>query len=159
MARDAVLTSVEAPGNESARDKMALVSMLGGACLTNAGLAMAHGIAAALGALYGVPHGLACSILLPYTLRYNAPACSHELSHALSAFLNQGGMMPKILEDGLAAIEEMADTIGIPPDLKEMGLKPEDVEEVARHSMGTSMSGNPLPMNPEQIAEFLRPLV
>jgi alcohol dehydrogenase class IV len=159
LAREAVSVSVEAPGNEAARDKMALVSMLGGVCLTNAGLAMAHGIAAALGALYGVPHGLACGILLPYALRYNAPACSAELAHALSAFLNQGGMAPKIVETGITAIEELADAIGIPPNLKEMGLKEEDVQQLARHSMGASMSGNPIPMNPEQVVEFLRPLV
>ncbi|MBU1693236.1 MAG: iron-containing alcohol dehydrogenase [Verrucomicrobia bacterium] len=159
LAREAISVSVEAPGNEAARDKMALVSMLGGVCLANAGLAMAHGIAAALGALYGVPHGLACGILLPYTLRYNASACSHELAHALSAFLNQGGMAPRIVEEGIAAIEKLADAIGIPADLKEMGLQEEDVQEVARHSMGTSMSGNPIPMTPEQVAEFLRPLV
>lgn len=159
LAREAISISVEAPGNEAARDKMALVSMLGGVCLTNAGLAMAHGIAAALGALYDVPHGLACGILLPYTLRYNAPACSAELAHALSAFLNQGGLAPRIVEDGIKAIEDIADAIGIPPDLKEMGLQETDVLEIAQRSMGTSMSGNPIPMNPEQVAEFLRPLV
>ena len=158
MAREAISVSVEAPGNESARDKMALVSMLSGVCLANAGLAMAHGVAAALGAIFGVPHGLACGILLPYTLRYNAPACSHELAHALSAFLNQGGMAPRIVEEGIAAVEALADAIGIPPDLKEMGLKEEDVREISRHSMGTSMSGNPLPMSPDQVFEFLHPL-
>ena len=159
LAREAVAISAEAPGNEAARDKMSLVSMLGGVCLANAGLAMAHGIAAALGALFGVPHGLACGILLPYTLRYNAPACSAELAHALSAFLNQGGMAPRIIEEGIAAVEALADSIGIPPDLKEMALTEEDVQEIARRSIGTSMSGNPIPMNPDQIAEFLRPLV
>ncbi|MBP7830505.1 MAG: iron-containing alcohol dehydrogenase [Kiritimatiellae bacterium] len=159
MAREAIAVSVDAPGNEAARDKMALVSMLGGVCLANAGLAMAHGIAAALGALYGVPHGLACGILLPYTLRYNAPACPAELAHALSAFLNQGGMAPRIVEDGIQAVENLADSIGIPPDLKEMALSEDDVQEIARRSLGTSMSGNPIPMNPDQVAEFLRPLV
>lgn len=159
MAREAIAVSVDAPGNEAARDKMALVSMLGGVCLANAGLAMAHGIAAALGALYDVPHGLACGILLPYTLRYNAPACSAELAHALSAFLNQGGMAPRIVEDGIQAVESLADSIGIPPDLKEMALSEDDVQEIARRSLGTSMSGNPIPMNPDLVAEFLRPLV
>lgn len=158
LAREAIAISVEAPGNESAHERLALVSMLGGVCLANSGLAMAHGIAAALGALHGFPHGLACGILLPHTLRYNAHACPHELAHALSAFLNRGGPADRIIEDGIAAVEDLAATIGIPPDFKEMGLRPDEVEEIARCSMGTSMSGNPLPMTPETVAEFLRPL-
>lgn len=158
LAREAILVSVEAPANEAARDRLALVSMLGGVCLANAGLAMAHGIAAALGALYGVPHGLACGILLPHTLRYNAPSCLSDLAHALGAFLNQSGPPERIVEEGIAAIEQLCDRIGIPPDLKELGLGPQEVEELAQASMGTSMAGNPEPMTPEKVAEFLAPL-
>ena len=159
LVRSALPVCVDAPANEASRDRMMLASMLGGVCLANSGLGMAHGIAAALGALFGVPHGLACGILLPHALRYNHGECAKELSYAMAAFLNQDHPTPATVDDGLAALETLAAQIGIPPDLKTMNLTPADVERIAEQSMGTSMSANPIPMTPENVQVFLEPLV
>lgn len=156
MAREALALCYEDPNHYAAREVMALVSMLGGVCLTNAGLAMAHGIAAALGALFDVPHGLACGILLPHTLRYNRPACEPLLAEALAAFLNQPHPTPMTIDDGIAAIESLNRWLQIPPDLKYLALKQEDLERIAQAAMGSSMRGNPIPMTPEKTLEFLK---
>lgn len=159
LARQALALSYEDPENCGAREQMALASMLGGVCLANAGLAMAHGIAAALGALFDVPHGLACGLLLPHTLRYNREAAEQPMADALAAFLNQEKPTATTIDEGIEAIESLNRWLQIPRGLKYLGLTPAELEKVAQASAGSSMSGNPVPMTPEKTLAFLQTLV
>jgi alcohol dehydrogenase class IV len=156
IARAALMKSYEEGGNVLAREQMALVSMLGGVCLANSGLGMAHGIAAGLGALFDMTHGLACGILLPHAIRYNRAACANELSQAITAFLNQPRASVNAIDEGIAVINELNNRLCIPQDLKHLQLKEEDLKRVAKASMGSSMSGNPVPMTEESVLEFLK---
>jgi len=61
-----------------ARDDMAVAALLSGICLTNAGLGAVHGLAAALGGKFPVPHGAACGRLLPYVFSENVRALAAE---------------------------------------------------------------------------------
>ncbi|HDL77253.1 MAG TPA: iron-containing alcohol dehydrogenase, partial [Lentisphaerae bacterium] len=148
----------EDPSNLMARERMSYVSSMSGICLANAGLAMAHGIAAALGALYNVPHGLACAVLLPHSLRFNVEACRPELAAALAAFMNLSHPDDSSIDEGLTGIESLCRWLQIPPDLKFLNLKEEDLRRLARASLGSSMSANPVPMTEERIYEFLKGL-
>ena len=156
IARAALVQCYDEPGNVLAREQMSFVSMLGGVCLANSGLGMAHGIAAGLGALFDISHGLACGILLPHAIRHNRSACANELTHALTAFLNQPRASVNAIDEGVAVIGELNKRLGIPPDLKHLQLKEEDLKRLAKASMGSSMSGNPVPMTEESVFEFLK---
>jgi alcohol dehydrogenase class IV len=57
-----------------ARDDMSLAALFSGICLANAGLGAVHGLAAALGGKFPVPHGAACGLLLPHVFSANAKA-------------------------------------------------------------------------------------
>jgi alcohol dehydrogenase class IV len=155
LPRQALAVCYEDPENVIAREQMALASMLGGVCLANAGLAMAHGIAAALGALHEVPHGLACGLLLPHTLRYNRAACEPQMADALAAFMNQDKPGRTTIDEGIEAIESLNRWLQIPPDLKYLSLSADDIEKIATAAGGTSMSANPIPMTPDKTREFL----
>lgn len=52
---------------------MSYASMLGGMAINNAGTGIAHGLSFPLTAHYGVPHGVATGILLPYVMEFNMP--------------------------------------------------------------------------------------
>lgn len=156
VARVALIKCFDDGGNVLAREQMALVSMLGGVCLANSGLGMAHGIAAGLGALFDMSHGLACGILLPHAIRYNRAACTNELAEALTAFLNQPRASVNAIDEGIAVINELNSRLGIPPDLKHLHLNEENLKRLAKSSMGSSMSGNPVPMTEEAVLEFLK---
>lgn len=145
------------PDDLEARSRMLMAASLSGVCLAHGGLAMAHGLAAALGALHGLPHGLACGILLPHTLRYNRDACEEPLAEAMAAFLNRRAPGPDTIDRGLAALDDLNLRLGLPPDLGHLLLTPAAVEKVARRATGNSMEGNPVPLNgkPEEIASFL----
>lgn len=158
LVREALPACHARPRDVAAREAMALASALSGICLANAGLAMAHGIAAALGALHDLPHGLACGLLLPHTLAYNQPACEAEMAGALAAFLHQGAPDSGTLPRGLEAIRGLNDRLGIPPDLKFLRLTEPQLRRIARQSAGSSMAGNPRPMDEEATLSFLRSL-
>lgn len=156
--RDALPRCCREPDDLDARATMALASGISGVCLANAGLALVHGIASGLGGLHPVPHGLICGILLPHTLRYNRDACEPELGEALRQFLGEEVIKGDTIDRGIAALDTLQEETGVPRDLAFLKLNEAQVREVAEASMGSSMTGNPIPMTPESTYEFLRPI-
>ncbi len=156
--REMLPRCVRTPSDHAARAAMSMSASISGICLANAGLAMAHGVAAALGARHGMPHGVACGLLLPHTLRWNRDACREELAAALAAFLGEAEPDGGTVDRGIEVLERLNREMGLPPDLKGLALSTEQRRALARASLGSSMSGNPLPMDEERIDAFLASL-
>ena len=156
--REALPRCCREPDNLDARSTMALASGMSGVCLANAGLALVHGIASGLGGLHPVAHGLICGILLPHALRYNRDACKPELGEALRQFLGEDDITGDTIDRGITALERLQVETGVPRDLALLGLDEDQVRQIATASMGSSMTGNPIPMTPESTLEFLRPI-
>ena len=57
--------------NVQARSNMLLGSLLGGKALAMAGVGLVHAMSYPLGGMFGIPHGLANAVLLPYVTEYN----------------------------------------------------------------------------------------
>lgn len=152
---EALPQCVESPSDRAARAAMSLAASVSGICLANAGLAMAHGIAAALGAWFDIPHGLACGILLPHTLRHNRDACADAMANALAAFLGEASPRGDTIDRGIDAAAKLNARLGIPPDLRHMKLTPAQLDTLATASLGNSMKGNPVPMTAESTRRFL----
>lgn len=68
------------PKNMQARDAMAMASHYAGIALNQGGLGYVHAIAHQIGANYGVPHGLANSIVMPHVLQFSVTAASARLA-------------------------------------------------------------------------------
>lgn len=143
-----------------AREAMAMASLLSGICLANSGLGAVHGIAAALGCHYGIPHGLACAILLPYIMELN-------MESQLNKFAEIGRILvDRQIEDhrqaaqaGIDYVKEISQIMGIPSDLKQFSIDPQDLPVLANSSRGSSMSGNPVHMTDEDIVNLLNALI
>lgn len=146
------------PNDLDARGAMLLASAMSGVCLANAGLALVHGIASGMGGLVPVPHGQICGILLPHSLRYNRDACEPELGAALAAWLNEDEANDTTIERGIQGLEDLQRQTGVPQNFTFLNLTDDQVRAVAEHSLGSSLSGNPIPMDAETVYDFLRPL-
>ena len=59
-------------GKPSGREGMALGQYIAGMGFSNVGLGIDHSMAHGLSALYDMPHGKACAILLPTAMKFNA---------------------------------------------------------------------------------------
>ncbi len=134
------------------RENLLLASTLSGICLANAGLGFAHGFAAGLGALYDVPHGKACAILLPHALKFTRYAQMHKLAKVGRILTDDPSRKNGDYTDGLIQfILDLNTEFGIPNDLREFNIPKEECPLLVEMSMGNSMSGSPIPIT-ESIA-------
>lgn len=146
-----------------AREKMILGSLYGGMALTSAGTAAVHALAYPLGGKYKIPHGVANSMLLPHVMKFNMDAITDRLSQVAVAM----GIKTEGLTDEQAAekvverIVELTNVLEIPQNLKEYGVKEENLEELAKSALEVKrlLNNNPKELNLEDIKAIYRQLL
>ena len=144
------------PGHLPSRETLARAAVLSGMALANSGLGLAHGVAAALGIEAGVPHGLACAVLLPVAMRFNLPHRPEDFAQLGEWLSGRGHESPSAAaEAGVQAVESLLSELGIPRRLRELGVARERLPELARQSRGNSLSGNPVPVEPDVLLRVL----
>ncbi|MCJ7703638.1 MAG: iron-containing alcohol dehydrogenase, partial [Anaerolineales bacterium] len=74
MATEYLPRAVADGGDRQAREKMMLAALWGGIAMDHAGLGLVHSLSGPLSAYGHLHHGLANALILPYVLRFNAPA-------------------------------------------------------------------------------------
>jgi alcohol dehydrogenase class IV len=140
-----------------ARTGAAYGALASGLALANSGLGAAHGFASGLGGMFDIPHGLICALFMPAVLRANA-----DLIAADCARLCREAGCP-VEEDAVEwlsrEIENLIDLYDLPRNLKSFGIPADKVMEIARRSSGSSMSGNPRELGPDERAEMIRGLL
>jgi alcohol dehydrogenase class IV len=142
-----------------AREGMALAALLGGICLTSAGLGAVHGFAAPVGANFPVPHGVVCAALLPHVIRANIAALRAESPDHPA--LRRYGTVSAIVGgsndgDPSDAIARLVKDLRI-PRLGQYGLTEQHVPEmVALARKASSMRYNPVVLSDDALAGILR---
>ena len=117
-----------------ARGMLAIASTMAGMAFQNALVGCVHGMAHALGGIFGLHHGLANSILLPHGMRFNMPVSAaryREVGEALSLDL-RGKDDNQVGEMAIQAVEEFARKTGLPQKLSQVNIPRESLAEVAR---------------------------
>jgi alcohol dehydrogenase class IV len=165
LAVPALPTLLDDPQSRPAREAMAHAALLSGMALANAGLGLAHGVAAALGVHARVPHGLACAAMLPAALRTNRSVCEAayaELELAIEGHGRAAGAVGST--DILAAafvdrIEKLCQHVGVPTTLSALGVRREQLDQIVPSSRGNSMSGNPRDLSDEELHGLLEAML
>ncbi|NLB35945.1 MAG: iron-containing alcohol dehydrogenase, partial [Clostridiales bacterium] len=123
------------------REQMLLASHYAGIAFTRAYVGYVHAIAHNLGGMYGIAHGLANAIILPYVLEYYGKSAHKRLAElADCAGISEQGQTPE--QKAIAFINEIKaknTRMGIPSGFTE--IKQEDIPTIARRAM---KEGNPL---------------
>lgn len=126
-------TAVQQPQDATAREQMAYAQFLAGMAFNNASLGYVHAMAHQLGGFYDLPHGVCNALLLPHVERFNLRAAAarlDDIGRTLGAHNTElAGLDP------IAAIQKLAQRVGIPPNLRALGVKPEDFETLAGNAM------------------------
>jgi maleylacetate reductase len=135
------------PGSVYARTRLLEGAMRAAFALAEAGLALGHALAQALGARTGLPHGALNAICLPPALRFNAPAVPDAIAKLADAM---------VVEDPIARTEELARLAGF-TRLRDLGVPEEELDEIAELAAGRpGTKANPRPASPAEIAGLLR---
>ena len=95
---------------------------------TTLGKGASHGIGHVLGGTAGVPHGYTSCTMLPHVLRFNDPV-NHEKQARVSEALSNPG------EPAADVVGELIAGLGLPTRLRDVGVKPEQLDQIAKGSM------------------------
>ncbi len=132
-----------------ARGQMLIAASLAGAAFSNSQLGIVHALAHCIGAKFGVPHGVANSILLPHGILYNLDACPTIYARVAEIMGKEvRGMEPlKAAEQAAIAIWEFTKAIGMPQALREVKVDESGLAECANDAlMDGTIVYNPKPI-------------
>jgi alcohol dehydrogenase class IV len=141
------------------REALAHGALLSGMALANAGLGMAHGVAAALGALHKTSHGLACAMLLPVTVRANRRVCTEAYAEIATAMVAKANGANALADEFVLRIDTLAQDLGIPRRLSEINIIASDLPAIVAASQGNSLRGNPWTISPAELLAILREML
>ena len=140
---------------------MSWASLLGGMALANAGLGAVHGFAAPVGGMFPAPHGAVCAAILPHAMEINL--------EALRSRTPQGNALKRYETPracSRACREQPPKTApGGSPNLSESWKSRRCASMACRTRMfrtwwrrrreASSMKGNPIVLNREELAEII----
>lgn len=137
-----------------ARGNMLLAATIAGMSFTNALCGIVHAMAHACGGRFGVPHGVANSILLPYGMEFNLPVTRQRYAHIAAAL----GVETKGLDEeaaaqaGIAAVRQLSQDCGLPQRLSQVGVDKSGFAQMAQDALGDAMMvSNPRPADAQDI--------
>jgi len=135
--------------NITARSNMLLASLLGGKALAIAGVGLVHAMAYPLGGMFGVSHGLANAVLLPYVTEYNLIG-NLEKHARLAEMLGQdivGLSLREAAEVTVEALHLLNQDLRIPSSLDALSIPADKFPEMAEIALTVA---RPVENNPRQ---------
>jgi len=146
-------------GDREALSKMARASSQAGMAFNGAGLGAVHAISHQVGGTFGVPHGLANAILLPYVMEYNLSQVPEEMvaiASALGEDVDPSKPARVEAEKAVRAVRRLAADVRIPETLAETAAEREAIPRLAEQATEDgSLTGNPRATDADDLAAIL----
>ncbi|MCI8957387.1 MAG: iron-containing alcohol dehydrogenase [Eubacterium sp.] len=146
-------------GNDvQARMNMLKASYCAGVAFTQSYVGYVHGVAHSLGGQYGVPHGLANAVILPYVLEMYGETSYRKLAKlAVKAnIIDDKQSDEETAKDFIQWIKDMNQSMNIPDYIQ--GIEEKDIPKMAKHADKESNPLYPVPklMNAKELEEIYR---
>lgn len=134
-----------------AREALAFGSLYGGLCLGPVNTAAVHALSYPLGGEFHIPHGLSNAILLPSVLKFNMPAnIKRHAEVAIALGCQPGKDDNETAMRGVEFIYQLAEAVGIPKKLSDLGITQTAVDGMAKAAMEVQRL---LKNNPREVTE------
>ena len=148
-------------GESAGREGMALGQYIAGMGFSNVGLGIAHSMAHTLGAVYDTPHGVACAMMLPIVMEYNAD-CTGEKYREIARAMGVKGVDDMSQDEyraaAINAVRQLSADVGIPAKLD--ALKEEDLDFLAESAAADACApGNPKEASIEDFKALFRKIM
>ena len=143
------------------REGMALGEYIAGMGFSNVGLGIAHSMAHTLGAVYDTPHGVACAMMLPIVMEYNAE-CTGEKYKEIAKAMGVEGVDDMSVEEyrkaAIDAVAQLSVDVGIPTKLE--AIKEDDLDFLAESAHADACApGNPKDASVEDLKALFRKIM
>ncbi len=143
------------------REGMALGEYIAGMGFSNVGLGIAHSMAHTLGAVYDTPHGVACAMMLPIVMEYNAD-CTGEKYREIARAMGVKGVDDMSVEEyrkaAIDAVAQLSVDVGIPTKLE--AIKEDDLDFLAESAHADACApGNPRDASVEDLKALFRKIM
>lgn len=150
-------------GDPKAREEMSLGQYIAGMGFSNVGLGIVHSMAHPLSALYDIPHGKACAMMLTAVLKFNAPATGEkyrDLAKAMGVVGVETMSQDEYRTVAIEAVQKLADDVEIPKSLKEAGVLEKDLQFLAESAFADVCTpGNPRDVSQAEIEDIYRSIL
>ena len=143
------------------REGMALGEYIAGMGFSNVGLGIAHSMAHTLGAVYDTPHGVACAMMLPIVMEYNAD-CTGEKYREIARAMGVKGVDDMSVEEyrkaAIDAVAQLSVDVGVPTKLE--AIKEDDLDFLAESAHADACApGNPKDASVEDLKALFRKIM
>ena len=143
------------------REGMALGEYIAGMGFSNVGLGIAHSMAHTLGAVYDTPHGVACAMMIPIVMEYNAD-CTGEKYREIARAMGVKGVDDMSVEEyrkaAIDAVAQLSVDVGIPTKLE--AIKEDDLDFLAESAHADACApGNPKDASVEDLKALFRKIM
>jgi alcohol dehydrogenase class IV len=153
---DNLATACHDGNNRDARNAMAMAAYYAGLAINQVNVGNVHAIAHQLGGKYGIPHGLANSLVLPHVLEF----CREEAEPRLAQLAlligvgDQGDDEHRLSQKFIQAVRDLRTEVGIPDQMTE--IKREDFEDITRLAIAEGAT-YPVPrlLDPDSVGMIL----
>ena len=143
------------------REGMALGQYIAGMGFSNVGLGIAHSMAHTLGAVYDTPHGVACAMMLPIVMEYNADCTGEkyrEIARAMGVSNVDAMSQEEYRKAAVDSVRKLSEDVGIPAKLE--ALKEADLDFLAESAYADECRpGNPKDTSVEDLKDLFRKLM
>lgn len=128
------------------------VDLLRGAWLTASAFAVTgsglhHKLCHVLGGTYDLPHARTHAVVLPHVLAFNAPGAPDAAARVGRALG---------VDDPVRGLRDLADEMGVPRGLRELGLREEQIDEAAALTEPAVPADNPVPVGGGALRRLVR---
>lgn len=151
-----LLTVYKDGSNIIAREKMLLASYYAGMAINSNFIGYVHAIAHGIGGLYGVTHGMANAIVMPYVLKFFGESIIWKLANLADLVGISGETKEEKAKAFISSIKQLNDKMSIPDKVE--GLQEKDFDTLAKRAVKEGNPTYPVPViwEEESFKELLK---
>jgi maleylacetate reductase len=144
-----VPVAVKHPEDLDGRTETLYGAYLAGAAFAVAGSGIHHKICHVLGGAYNLPHAEMHTVVLPHAVAFNEPAMPEVMDRVVRALGEKGE------RSAAAGLYDLAERIGAPTALKDIGMKEEDLDEAVSLVLEKAPTDNPRQVDEAGVRDIL----
>ncbi len=155
--------AVKDGGDMEARTYMLIAANMGGVAFANAFVGIVHAMAHSVGGKFGIPHGVANAILLPYGMEFNLRYVEEGVPEKYKMVADALGLDIIGIDEEAASrkaieyLKNLTAELGLPTRLSEVGLPEDGLDAVTDDAMiDGSMFNNPGEPEYEEVLELYK---